>query len=785
MATKQTKTKQSKAKQQKDYFKVFQPYIANLQPGSDGEYNGLCPFHDDNRPSFSLNRYTGLWNCHAGCGGGNAQTFLRLLTEEDIEEAEGEDSTESTPAKPKRNPVALYNYKDEGGKLIFQAVRFEPKGFAYRRPDGEGGWICDLAGVERIPYRLYDLTEREPEVLYIAEGEKDVDRLWSIGLPATCNPGGAEKWKDEYTTYLAKRLPLLEVVILADADEPGRKHAIQVAKSWMDKVRVVRILRDWPGGVRDVSDYLDAGHSKEDLEALIQKTEPFTRQDLERIEEQAKLDRILAEREAEDMLHPAQDFHGGVLYYGITSAKAKPGLCLITSEHRALCGDGELPGNLKIDDRGFNLFRFSREGLEAYQRGETVNGHDLLSDLAAFFRRYAVFPDERMPELLAAWTLGTYLYRVFNLFPYVALRSPLKQCGKSRVLDLLSLVAFNASRRMSNPTAPILFRGPSRNGGTLLLDEVEYFQGKNKENYNELVAVLNSGFEKGGVVERLVGDQHEVRSFSVYCPRALAGIAELPETVEDRAIVIFMQRKQKTERLEPFDYYRLNKGEARQLRDRCYRWALAHAREVAAVYEVRDFPGLKGLDDRARDLWETLLTIARLVDKEAGTKKPDENYETALTALAHTLSAIRDEGETRTAKLIGALTRIVKGEGKEHFTPTELLKHLQLDDDFSWLRYTSGLAGLLKPLGFLSHQAKVPEGKKRKSIRLYHIPMTDLEGLARRYGGVEAEEEEGEKEERKDKPARSRLTLEGKEDDKDIKPRRGRSALDKILGDID
>src|SRR4029453_5092286 len=142
-----------------------------------------------------------------------------------------------------------------------------------------------------------------------------------------------------------------------------------------------------------------------------------------------------------------------------------------------------------------------------------------LTDLQVFFSRFAVFRDHRIPLLLAAWTLGTYCYRIFRVFPYLALRSPEKRCGKSRVLDLLALVAFNASSRVVHPTEAQLFRGPSRNGGTLLLDEVEALGRANKELYAGVLAVLNSGCEQGGSVsrfERTVKGQFQEVSFDTF-----------------------------------------------------------------------------------------------------------------------------------------------------------------------------------------------------------------------------------------------------------------------------
>lgn len=183
-----------------------------------------------------------------------------------------------------------------------------------------------------------------------------------------------------------------------------------------------------------------------------------------------------------------------------------------------------------------------------------------------------MFRDKRVPLLLAVWTLGTYCYRIFRVFPYLALRSPDKRCGKSRVLDELSLLAFNASPRLVHLTESIVFRSPSRNGGTMLLDEVEALKNADKENYAGLLATLNSGFERGGSVprnEKTAAGNFQQTNFDTYCPRALAGIKKTADTLEDRSVMFTMQRKLAREKTERFSPSRLE-SEAQALRDRCY-----------------------------------------------------------------------------------------------------------------------------------------------------------------------------------------------------------------------
>jgi hypothetical protein len=86
--------------------------------------------------------------------------------------------------KPTKRIVAQYDYTDESGALLFQCVRFEPKNFQQRRPNGNGGWIWNLKGIRMVPYRLPRLLAAE--TVYVVEGEKDVETLESIGLVSSC-----------------------------------------------------------------------------------------------------------------------------------------------------------------------------------------------------------------------------------------------------------------------------------------------------------------------------------------------------------------------------------------------------------------------------------------------------------------------------------------------------------------------------------------------------------------------------------------------------------------------
>ena len=223
--------------------------FANVKRGGDG-WTARCPAHDDEHNSLSIGEGAGgrlLLHCHAGC------SFEAVCA------AAGISGSLASQI------VATYDYLDETRALLYQSVRFHPKGFIQRKPSG-AGWAYKLNGVRRIPYRLPELLTADPsERIYIVEGEKDVDTLVSLGLVATTNAGGAGKWRDEYSEHLRGR----HVVIIPDNDDPGRKHAEQVAHSLRGVSATISILElpDLPPK-GDVSDWLDAGGSAEWLCAL-------------------------------------------------------------------------------------------------------------------------------------------------------------------------------------------------------------------------------------------------------------------------------------------------------------------------------------------------------------------------------------------------------------------------------------------------------------------------------------------------------------------------------------
>jgi 5S rRNA maturation endonuclease (ribonuclease M5) len=229
--------------------------IVSRFPGarrSGKEWVAQCPAHPDKNPSLSIREADGriLLHCHAGC------------SVESICEAVGIETSDLFLQQcPASRMIAEYCYTDERGNLLYVVERREPKDFRQRRPDGRGGWIWNLNGTRRVLYRLPEVLKAKS--VLVCEGEKDCETARTLRLVATCNPGGAGKWRDEYSEPLRGK----RIAIITDADEPGREHAEQVASSLSGKAESVKTLE--LAKAKDLSEWVEKGGTRETLLELI------------------------------------------------------------------------------------------------------------------------------------------------------------------------------------------------------------------------------------------------------------------------------------------------------------------------------------------------------------------------------------------------------------------------------------------------------------------------------------------------------------------------------------
>jgi DNA primase len=216
-----------------------------------------CPAHKDRTPSLSIREVDRkvLLHCHAGCSQGDVIDALKhrgLWGSSDQQRLSFKDRIECT-----------YDYRDEHGELLYQVVRLHsPKDFRQRRWEGRGNWVW-----KKHPRQvLYHLPEvLEAPIVFVVEGEKDVETLRSWGFVATTNAGGAKApWLSSYTETLRGR----EVIIIPDNDAPGRQKALTIAQALLDaSARTVVLELE---GAKDVTDWFAAGHRETELIAQVE-----------------------------------------------------------------------------------------------------------------------------------------------------------------------------------------------------------------------------------------------------------------------------------------------------------------------------------------------------------------------------------------------------------------------------------------------------------------------------------------------------------------------------------
>lgn len=244
-----------------------------------GQWEARCPAHDDQHASLGIS--TGddgrvLVKCLAGCSTqlivkAVGLTFSDLFTEEQRKQRS---KRAASIADRRGKIVAEYDYLNANGELVYQVVRFEPKDFRQRRPDGSGGWLWNVQKSQRILYRLPELLAAPAgDWVFIVEGEKDVDELRRHGMIATCNPGGAMKWDglSDDSALNGRR-----IAILMDKDGPGRSHGADVAYRLANRARDIRVF-ELPGEHKDAFDWFTANGTVDGLLDLVRAAPRYRR----------------------------------------------------------------------------------------------------------------------------------------------------------------------------------------------------------------------------------------------------------------------------------------------------------------------------------------------------------------------------------------------------------------------------------------------------------------------------------------------------------------------------
>lgn len=350
---------------------------------------------------------------------------------------------------------------------------------------------------------------------------------------------------------------------------------------------------------------------------------------------------------------------------------------------------------------------------------QVVEGTTLLSTLADTIGHYvAISPP--LADAVALWTVTTWLHDRLEISTFLNITSPTKRCGKSVLMEVLGEFVYRPMPAAGRVTPAALFRLIERHEPTLLLDEIDTYLAKDPE----IRGIINgSQRHAGAFVLRCVGEDYEPRRFKTWCPKAIAGIGGLPDTVLDRALVIRLARRPPERRL-PLWRDR-DKAAIASLQRQIIRWVNDTKAEVLTKRQAIAFP--VGLHDRARDAWESLLAVAEAAGGEWGGQGGR-----AWCAAEHVSADVQEETGAR-EMLLADLRVVFRDAGDPDKLPTsQILEALCGMEGRPWSEWRRGqplsprgLAKLLQPFNVRPRTERFARGGAKGYRRDALVPVWD------------------------------------------------------------
>jgi len=368
---------------------------------------------------------------------------------------------------------------------------------------------------------------------------------------------------------------------------------------------------------------------------------------------------------------------------------------------------------------------------EANCRGTPLRAVD---EAEQFIQRYVVMAPG-LPLVLALWSQATHLFECFDAFPYLAITSPTKRCGKTRTGELLELLCANPLATVS-ATPAVIFRSIAELKPTLTIDEAETLSSRS-DRAEALREILNAGNRTGRTVRRCEAPSYKVREFSVYCPKVIILIGELPDTLADRCIPIQMKRH----RSEAIQRFRRKVAaiEAIPVRNQMAEWGAAHSREVVEWYDSHD---LEFLRDREEEIWLPIFAVCAVA-------LPHRLAE--LRTIAHRLSLLKADAEPTDHGLavLANIREIFTKRQEGRISTSTLLSDLNDSAEWPWRDWANGnglnprrLSRLLAPFGARSENLRfddtVVKGYTRHSLEDAWERYLPPNALPSRYTATEA-----------------------------------------------
>lgn len=331
----------------------------------------------------------------------------------------------------------------------------------------------------------------------------------------------------------------------------------------------------------------------------------------------------------------------------------------------------------------------------------TPIGARLLDDVHAALTRYVVLPSPEAADAIVLWIAATHAAPAWNCAPRLDVTSPVKRCGKSRLLDIIEATCHDPLLTV-NISPAALVRSIGDDPPTLLLDEADtVFGPKADASHEDLRGILNAGHSRNRPYIRWDMMNRKTEHCPTFALAALAGIGDLPDTITDRSVVVKMRRRAPG---EVVDRYRDRRDGAplKQLGARLGSWVRSHLDELREAEP--DMP----VEDRAADTWEPLIALAEL----AGGDWPARARKAAVV-----LTADDDTDTTLGTRLLADLRDVFGNDDRLH--GETILSALHKISEAPWGDYfgrpmnARDLAKLLKPYEVTACDVKVGGVTKR------------------------------------------------------------------------
>lgn len=319
--------------------------------------------------------------------------------------------------------------------------------------------------------------------------------------------------------------------------------------------------------------------------------------------------------------------------------------------------------------------------------------------------------------LATLWIIGTYIFTIFEAFPYLHPNGT-RGSGKSKLLETLYRLCFNAEIT-SNATPSSIFRIIESNQSTILIDEGELLTGR--EVNRELQLLLNSGYKKSGTVTRTNTNTFKVEKFQTYSPKAIASINPIDQTLGSRAITVNMIKtgNKKTGNLSVSD----KSADWAKIRDSLYRFALDCGFGVWEVFNTSQ--KIQLLECRNNELWSPLLAIAEYLDSFPS----DHNLFAILASLAQESSGSELSIDDWHLAILDALSENCTTNREYQIVSIKLWMLPSFKNDLKEYENISGrwIGNALKRFGFKS-------GRRTNQGQTYLINPEQVKDLRQRYG---------------------------------------------------